>query len=42
MKLTLRSYKNEVDYWRIREFLRQVMLFNNRREFSWHVARWDY
>ncbi len=42
MKLTMRPYKNEEDYWRIREFLRQVMLLNNRREISWHVARWDY
>ena len=42
MKLTMRPYKNEEDYWRIREFLRQVMLLNNRRELSWHVARWDY
>ncbi len=42
MKLTMRPYKNEDDSWRIREFLRQVMLLNNRRELSWHVARWDY
>ncbi len=42
MKLTMRSYKNDEDYWRIREFLRQVMLSNNRRDLSWHVTRWDY
>jgi GNAT superfamily N-acetyltransferase len=42
MKLTMRPYKNEDDYWRIREFLRSVMLLNNRSELSWHVARWDY
>lgn len=42
MNLTVRNYQNEEDYWRIREFLRQVMLKNNRRELSWHVARWDY
>ena len=41
MKLNMRPYKND-DYWRIREFLRQVMLRNDRREFSWHVARLDY
>jgi GNAT superfamily N-acetyltransferase len=40
--LTLRPYREEEDYWRIREFLRQVMLANNRREWSWHVARLDY
>jgi len=42
MKLTMRTYQNEEDYWRIREFLRQVMILNNRRELSWHVARLDY
>lgn len=42
MKPIMRSYKNEEDYWRIREFLRQVMIVNGRRELSWHVARWDY
>ena len=42
MKPIMRSYKNDEDCWRIREFLRQVMLSNNRRELSWHVARWDY
>lgn len=42
MKSTLRNYRNEEDYWRIREFLRQVMILNDRRELSWHVARWDY
>ncbi len=42
MKLTMQPYKSEEDYWRIREFLRQVMLGNQRREYSWHVARLDY
>jgi GNAT superfamily N-acetyltransferase len=42
MKLTIRFYKNKEDYWHIREFLRQVMLANEQRERSWHVARWDY
>lgn len=42
MKLTTHPYKSENDYWRIREFLRLVMLLNNRSELSWHVARWDY
>ena len=42
MKLTMRSYQSEEDYWRIREFLRQVMLLNGRRELSWHVSRLDY
>lgn len=41
MKLTMRLYNSDEDYWRIREFLRQVMLFNNRRDLCWHVTRWD-
>jgi GNAT superfamily N-acetyltransferase len=42
MKLAMRRYQNEDDYWRIRAFLRQVMLLNGLREQSWHVARLDY
>jgi len=42
MKLTMRTYRNDEDYWRIREFLRRVMILNDRREWSWHVARLDY
>ena len=42
MKLIMRLYNGNEDYWRIREFLREVFLFNDRRELSWHVARWDY
>ncbi|MEW6400596.1 MAG: hypothetical protein AB1649_02285 [Chloroflexota bacterium] len=42
MKTRKRPYQNEDDYWRIRDFLRQVMISNGRRELSWHVARLDY
>ncbi|PKO16281.1 MAG: GNAT family N-acetyltransferase [Chloroflexi bacterium HGW-Chloroflexi-10] len=42
MKLIQRNYQSEEDYWRIRTFLREVMLQNQRREWSWHVARLDY
>ena len=42
MKPTMRRYQKEDDYWRIREFLRQVFLLNDRRELSWQVARLDY
>ncbi|MCK7461755.1 MAG: hypothetical protein MZU84_06695 [Sphingobacterium sp.] len=42
MKLTMRNYQDKEDYWQIREFLRQIMIVNGRRELSWHVARWDY
>jgi len=42
MKTNMRPYRSENDYWRIREFLRQVMILNDLREKSWHVARLDY
>jgi len=42
MKPTFCFYKSEDDFWRMREFLRQVLLLNNRLERSWHVARLDY
>jgi GNAT superfamily N-acetyltransferase len=41
MKPTLRIYQNENDYWRIREFLREVSLLNDRHEYSWSLLRWD-
>jgi mycothiol synthase len=40
--LSMRRYESEEDYWRIRAFLRQVMLLNGVRENGWHVARLDY
>jgi mycothiol synthase len=42
MKLTMRPYRNEEDYWQMRQFLREVMLLNNFHQYSWHVARLDY
>jgi mycothiol synthase len=42
MQLTMRAYRTEEDYWRIRAFLREILLLNDRRELSWHVARFDY
>lgn len=42
MNLTMRTYQTEEDYWCIREFLREVTLFNNRHDFSWSLLRWDY
>jgi mycothiol synthase len=42
MKPTLRNYQTEEDYWRIREFLREVWLQNDRHDFSWSLLRWDY
>ena len=42
MRPIRRSYRGEEDFWRIRQFLREIFLLNGRREHSWHVARWDY
>lgn len=42
MKLTSRTYRSEDDYWRIRQFLRDVYLLNNRLEYCWQVYRFDY
>jgi GNAT superfamily N-acetyltransferase len=42
MTWTMRSYQTEDDCWRIRAFLRQVLLLNGVREKSWHVSRFDY
>ena len=42
MKLIMRPYHSEDDFWFIRVFLREVFLLNNRRMLSWPVARFDY
>jgi mycothiol synthase len=42
MTVVQRRYEGEEDYWRIRDFLRQVFLLNGRRESSWQAYRWDY
>jgi hypothetical protein len=47
MNLTRRPYQNEDDYWRIRNFLREVFLRNDRSDLDCHVAlldhwRWHY
>lgn len=42
MILSMKPYEADEDYWHIRDFLRQVILKNGRRELSWHVARLDY
>lgn len=38
----MRAYQAHDDYWRIREFLRELFWINERSQISWHVARWDY
>ncbi len=42
MKAIMKTYQGEEDYWRIREFLRNVSLVNDRHDFSWSLLRWDY
>jgi ribosomal protein S18 acetylase RimI-like enzyme len=42
MNPIFRPYQTEDDFWRMREFLRQVFVLNGRLERSWHVARLDY
>lgn len=42
MQPTMRNYQTEKDYWRIREFLREVTIHNDYHEYSWSLLRWDY
>ena len=42
MKFSRHAYQTEDDYWRVRNFLREVFMLNNRLEHSWHVARLDH
>ncbi len=42
MKFSARPYRDEEDYWAIRQFLRDVYLLNSRTEHSWQVARLDW
>ena len=42
MQFTMRPYRGEDDFWKIRNFLRDVMIANGLREYSWHIARLDY
>jgi hypothetical protein len=42
MQLTRRKYQTEDDFWRMRNFLRDVFMLNHRRMYSWPVARLDY
>lgn len=42
MQYAIRACQCDDDYWRIRAFLRDVFLRNQRLELSWQVARLDY
>lgn len=42
MELTMRPFRKEEDFWRIRNFLREIFVLNDRLECGWNVARLDY
>jgi mycothiol synthase len=42
MRTTVINYQGEEDYLRIRRFLREVSLLNDRHDYSWSLLRWDY
>ena len=42
MTATMRRYQGEADFWRVRAFLRELMLANHFLDATWHVARLDY
>ena len=42
MNLSMRKWRDEEDIWRVRSFLREAYLANDRREISWPLGRFDY
>ncbi len=42
MKITMRPFRDEDDFWAIRQFLRDVYVRNGRTEHSWPAARLDW
>jgi mycothiol synthase len=42
MTLICRPYRNEYDYFKIREFLCQTLLLHERKQINWPLYRWDY
>lgn len=42
MKLNMRAYQSENDFWRTRNFLREIFLLNGRREHSAHTSEFDH
>jgi hypothetical protein len=40
--MRLSSFLESFFIWRIRQFLHQVSLLNDRHDFSWPLLRWDY
>jgi mycothiol synthase len=42
MITTIRAYRNEYDYYKIREFLCTTLLLHDRKQINWPLYRWDY
>lgn len=42
MNVLMKPLEHEDDVWRIRRFLREAYLANDRREISWPLGRFDY
>jgi mycothiol synthase len=42
LNLALRRYSDRDDYWRVRDFLREVFWLNDPLELCWQVYRFDY
>lgn len=42
MKLTMRKFQDEEDFWRMRALAREAFLLNDRLERSWSTPRLDY
>jgi hypothetical protein len=42
MELLMRPFRDEEDYWAIRQFLRDVYLRNGQAEHSSQAQRFDY
>ena len=42
MRPMMRAYAGDSDYWRVRAFLRSLLLRNGLHLSMWHVSRWDY
>ena len=42
MKPIMRRYQRPEDYWRIRQFLRDLLITNRLHQVAWDLARFDY
>jgi mycothiol synthase len=42
MQIQRRDYRSAEDFWRVRAFLRRLLLGSELHPTAWHVLRWDY